>query len=369
MDKSVKGFFFVDYVRMIRSKKDADWSKHLTSEDMRFLEERILDSEWYPFDTFERMGIGILEEIAGNDMDMVRLWGRTYMDNLFGIHTSLVTEGDPRESLVRFQVLRNSFFNFDPVNTLVFFRNYAKLQIAFDMSPKAEEAATWQTVGYFERLLELSGASNISFNFTEKAWEGDPATILELDWSEVPHGSRVKGVLFVDYVRMIKRKKDADWSAFLTPKDMGLLSQKIEPEEWYPFDTFERMGIAILHEIAAGDMQLVRTWGKLQVDPLVKIYDSLVEPGEPRESMMRYQVLRRSFFDFDSVEMKSLLGDFVRLEIDYFMSRTAEQAAAWQTLGFFERLIELSGAKNIKHKFIARAWEGDPTTILEIKWE
>ena len=59
MGKKVKGSLFVDYVRMIKGNKDIDWGKYLTAEDMAFLDEPVADSEWYPFETFERMGLGI----------------------------------------------------------------------------------------------------------------------------------------------------------------------------------------------------------------------------------------------------------------------------------------------------------------------
>lgn len=75
MGKNVKGILFIDYIRMIKSRKDIDWGKYLTPDDMSFLDQNIVDSEWYPLDTFERMGVGILKEIASGDMEAVRLRG------------------------------------------------------------------------------------------------------------------------------------------------------------------------------------------------------------------------------------------------------------------------------------------------------
>jgi hypothetical protein len=50
------------------------------------------------------------------------------------------------------------------------------------------------------------------------------------------------------------------------------------------------------------------------------------------------------------------------------MGRTAESAATYQALGFFQELLELAGAKDLKNKFLSKSWEGDPTTILELRW-
>lgn len=186
MSKRVKGILFVDYVRMIKSKKNVDWSEYLTPDDISFLNQTILESEWYPFDAFERMGVAILaifKEIDSSGLEAVHMWGRLSTDKLLNAHKSILCEGDPRESLMRFQVLRKSFFDFNSVNIPAIQDNYAKLKIGYGMCKIAEEAATYQTLGFFERLLELSGAKDIQHKFKSKSWEGAPVTVLEFYWS------------------------------------------------------------------------------------------------------------------------------------------------------------------------------------------
>ena len=183
-DKMVKGVFFVDYVRMIRSRKDIDWNRLLHPEDSRFLEQRVDDAEWYPFEAFERLGMAILSGIAGGDFEGAHLWGKASVDGLSSVHKSLVCQGDPMESLMRFQVLRTSFFNFDPVIFESVTGNHAVMKVAYGMCNVAEHAATVQTVGYFERILELSGAQNIRYKFLARQWEGDPVSRIELRWEE-----------------------------------------------------------------------------------------------------------------------------------------------------------------------------------------
>jgi hypothetical protein len=86
------------------------------------------------------------------------------------------------------------------------------------------------------------------------------------------------------------------------------------------------------------------------------------------ESLMRFHVLRRSFFDFGAIYIDSISTDNARMEINYGMRKIAEEAASYQALGFLERLLELAGAKNIQHSFTKKLWEGDPYTILELGW-
>ncbi len=179
---------------------------------------------------------------------------------------------------------------------------------------------------------------------------------------------RVKGTLFVDYVRMLRARKDVDWSRHLQPEDMGWLVRRIEPDDWYPMETFERMGLAILDVVAGGELEMVRGFGRVSIDWLCRQYPRLLAPGDPVDTLMRFQVLRRSFFEFAALEMPSVSDGEASVHVHYGMSARAEEAASWQTLGFFERLLEVAGATDVKAWFSARAWAGDPSTVIQLRW-
>jgi hypothetical protein len=179
---------------------------------------------------------------------------------------------------------------------------------------------------------------------------------------------KVKGSLFVDYVRMIRATKHVDWSARLPAGDLALLRERILPDAWYPMETFERIGNAIFAEIAGGDLSLVSLWGRLSVDELAALYDGLLVEDNPRESLMRFNVLRGSFFDFPAVTISMLIDHKAHVVIDYQMGEVAEEAASHQTLGFFERLLEASGAREVHAAFLSRRWIGEPRTVLQLTW-
>jgi hypothetical protein len=50
------------------------------------------------------------------------------------------------------------------------------------------------------------------------------------------------------------------------------------------------------------------------------------------------------------------------------MGAEAEEAACTQTLGFCERLVELSGATRVDACFRAQSWHGAPRTLIEVQW-
>jgi hypothetical protein len=112
---------------------------------------------------------------------------------------------------------------------------------------------------------------------------------------------RVKGILFANYVRMLRAHKGTDWSKRLLADDVLFLQMSIHPDGWYPMDTFERMGNEILRTVARGDLMAVRRWGRLAVDQLRAAQSTLVADVDPMKSIRRFQVLRSTYFDFDAI--------------------------------------------------------------------
>lgn len=178
----------------------------------------------------------------------------------------------------------------------------------------------------------------------------------------------VRGSLFVDYVRMVKSRPSVDWSRHLTPGDRAFLSQRIAVDGWYPMATFERLGLAILEVVAGYDLELVRAFGRRTVEQIAALNRAMVVPGDPRESLMRFDVLRQTLFDFDAAAMVRIDDAEVRVRIAYGMSAPAEEAASYQAMGFFEGLVQLAGGRDVQGRFDARSWCGDAATALVVKW-
>jgi len=179
---------------------------------------------------------------------------------------------------------------------------------------------------------------------------------------------RVRGSLFVDYVRMIRGRKDIDWSRWLEPGDLALVAQHVDVDAWYPMEVFERLGAAILDTVGGGDLGAVRAWGRRSADQLRDTFPSLVVANDPRETLMRFQVVRQTFFDFAAVTVLELSDLEARLRVGYEMAPRAESAAAFQVMGYFEQLLEQAGAERVQAGFVKRRWEGDVETVLVLRW-
>jgi hypothetical protein len=129
------------------------------------------------------------------------------------------------------------------------------------------------------------------------------------------------------------------------------------------------MGNGILREVANENLLSVRAWGKFSVEQLRAATPSLVAEDDPRETLMRFRVLRATFFDFDALAVPTLADDHARIVIRYYMEAYAEEAACYQTMGFFEQLLEIAGARNVQAEFLKKSWLGDDETLLELHWQ
>ena len=178
----------------------------------------------------------------------------------------------------------------------------------------------------------------------------------------------VRGILFLDYVRMLKAHKGVDWETVLAPEDLPYLDQRIDTTAWYPMATFERMGNAILQHVAGNRMLPVQLWGRFSVAQLRMAHPMLLQPNDAVETLTRFRVMRETFFDFDSLEVLMLHEGEAQIVIHYYMGMPAEEAAAYQTMGFFEGLLELAGAKDIRAAFREKSWAGAPRTLLDLRW-
>lgn len=179
---------------------------------------------------------------------------------------------------------------------------------------------------------------------------------------------QVRGVLFLDYVRMLRAYK-ARAPEILATDDLVYLQIHIDPDTWYPMSIFERLGCAILAIVARGEMFPVQLWGRYSAGQLHKTYPTLLEPNDPVETLNRFRVLRDTFFDFPALQVLMLHDNEAQIAITYFMGNLAEEAAATQTMGFFEGLLELAGARDVRAEFRECAWRGQPRTVLALSWQ
>jgi CheY-like chemotaxis protein len=179
---------------------------------------------------------------------------------------------------------------------------------------------------------------------------------------------RVRGVLFLDYVRMIRRQVPT-WPTQLSTADAALVGTRVDVDAWYPMADFERLGLAILEHVVRGETDSIRLWGRQQVQAILAYLPELRLADDPRESVMRFQNFLSSLFDFHAVTLESVDDVECVLSVDYGMSARAETAATWQTVGFFEELVSAAGGREATGRLLSQGWvPGSPGTSFTVEW-
>lgn len=168
---------------------------------------------------------------------------------------------------------------------------------------------------------------------------------------------------------MLRRRKDVDWARVLPPGDLTYLRQRIQPDSWYPMETFENFGVAILTHVEGATLNAVRMWGHFSASQLATDHPGLIAVGEPAETLMRLKVLRGTLFDFPAFDVPMLSEGQAFVTIHFGMRAVAEEAACFQTLGFCEGVLALAGAVEACGVFRERSWAGDPSTRLLLEWQ
>ena len=116
-------------------------------------------------------------------------------------------------------------------------------------------------------------------------------------------------------------------------------------------------------------MNSIRLWGKASFDELVKIYRHLVKKDDPAGSVRSFNLLKNGFFTFDAFQIEQQSDSNLKMTLSIAETDPAKEAIAHQMTGMLERMLELSGAKNIEYIFTQKGWENQPTSVVEMKWE
>lgn len=159
MVRAVRGVLFIDYVKMLRSI-GAHQSERLKPEDVAFFGDHLDPLAWYPMESFERFGLLLLDQLVGSETDSIRLWGRSMISRMLRRFPQLKAGKGPRGAIEMMRQLMSELFQYECVVVESVSDTGAKVRVSYGMNPRAEDAAVWQTMGFFEELLTTNGAHN-----------------------------------------------------------------------------------------------------------------------------------------------------------------------------------------------------------------
>jgi len=179
---------------------------------------------------------------------------------------------------------------------------------------------------------------------------------------------QVKGSMLMYLVKAIRGGGVENFDRFLTDAERELLTKKILPINWYPFESYKRLFEAMVAVVAGGDMGVVQQWGRDYGSTILEgLYRSTIVTGNPFQSLKKYELRFASFYDFGTVEVSDTGPGTAEMSLRDF-------DPDWETIyqiiyGWLERTVELAGARNPRVVFTSRSWAGDPHTVYRVSWQ
>lgn len=177
----------------------------------------------------------------------------------------------------------------------------------------------------------------------------------------------VKGTVFIDLVKIIKKDKSGVYDKYLTNKDREIISPKMWPNGWYPYETYKHCLGAIFEVVAKKDLKVAKEWGRTTCQAVMtSTYKGLLKGCDPLSFIKQFETINRNLYDFGKTEIVTEGENRALYKLSSFDAKFVLLYYIIQ--GWTERGLELSGAKKIKCEFVTKSWEGDPFTSMRFTW-
>jgi len=178
----------------------------------------------------------------------------------------------------------------------------------------------------------------------------------------------VKGTMVIDIVKTIKGFKDINWNQILSPQAQELISRKIILSNWYPFEAVLSCITAIYKILGKGDPEAARAWGKVNGKRLFEtIYRNVVESGDPLRSLEKLALIVSLNFSHGIKFEREQIGE-QHLQVKIYDNDPRTEPIYYFILGWSDALNEIMPGVNIKAEIVKKHWQGDPATVLDIRW-
>ncbi|MFA5116688.1 MAG: DUF2378 family protein [Candidatus Omnitrophota bacterium] len=154
----------------------------------------------------------------------------------------------------------------------------------------------------------------------------------------------------------------------LEPQDRDILRSKLHPMNWYPVKTYSAFMAAADKIFGKGDYNLCFNIGKYSAEDIFSgLYKVFLELGNPHFVIRRGHIAWRTIIDSGELEIEQTGDKFVKVRITGF--EEPDKAFCWKVSGYFGKVLEMSGAKNVRVNEGKCACDGGPYCEYDIQWE
>ncbi len=187
---------------------------------------------------------------------------------------------------------------------------------------------------------------------------------------------QIKGVLLVDFARIYHANRNLPWEKYLTEGDLELVQGKIMPSSWYPFSVLERIGYAVFMLVGKGDLKNAWAFGAFTMhDTYRKIYQNvLFDKIDPAEVIKKFIVLRKQFIKFrqpgfDVLKLEMTGENQAMITFKLPQNGNYIEPYTHQIAGGMEKLLELSGARDVQVDIKRIQSDTESASEIELKWK
>ena len=147
-----------------------------------------------------------------------------------------------------------------------------------------------------------------------------------------------------------------------------IMREKIKSMSWYSKKAFNNLIKATDKIYGKGDYEICRKMGRFIAEETFSgLYKVFLEFGNPHVVISRASLAWRTLNDTGDLEVEKLSDKYLRGKIKGLYE--PNKVFCFNLAGYFERVLEMSGAKNVKVKEIKCHCEGNEYCEYEIGWE
>ncbi|MBN1898900.1 MAG: hypothetical protein JW827_08995 [Spirochaetes bacterium] len=183
----------------------------------------------------------------------------------------------------------------------------------------------------------------------------------------------VKGTALASLPIFIKKEFDIDgvhkWLNSLPEKARKVFSQPIMPGGWYPLtDTLVEGTIKMVKVLYLGDQKGALEAGRYSAEYALKgIYKLFVKIGSVEYLIEKASVIMPTYYRPSRMEIVEKEKNRCLMRIIEFPEM--HEILELRIMGWIEKAMEISGAKNIKIQVIQSLLKKDPVTDFLITWD
>lgn len=178
----VKGALLKLYIKGIRANKSGIYESMLSEEDMKIVNQRVLDAAWYPFETFKNCFNAVTEVFAKNNKNIVKKMGyNAGKETIQRLYRGPMMKRQLSDAIKSYNNLFKLWFDFGKQYGVIISNN--EIHVVIEEFDPEFEFFYYVAAGWMESFFDGYLGTKVSTEFLEKSWKDSKRTVFKITWS------------------------------------------------------------------------------------------------------------------------------------------------------------------------------------------